>query len=527
MSRARRAPSSPVSLFPFLAVLVSTIGALILLLLAINRQTTLRAVHALLDSIARHADSELEQFDETRNRLTQELATARDKLTALVVEERTIDERLRGTDEQIRQRVDRITAVQAELQQLLDQRQQAELALSEIRQQLDALDRAKTRLADEQPNADRTFTPVVHAGSYGTTRRPIYIECTGDRVIIQPEQIPLPARALAAGRDDNALARAVRALSVYLVQRDQLRQASTESVATPYPVLLVRPNGIGAYYAARAALEWLDVPFGYELLDADWLLRYPEPDAEARAVALAALSSPRPHPAGSLGAIPGPGVHATVEPDGVALVANSPVGRGAEPIDDSAADHPQQLSRENPEGRREQQQPANPRAERVGAKDRDSTPDQDTHEAAPHAESSLSRGDTSGPIPIPRKIYAECTANRLLIWPDAREIELPASGQLAEPLAELADEIAREVATWGPAGTTLRWQPQLICRVHADGLEAFYRLRFALAGGPVQIDHECAFDCYDASRGSFLSGSQPSIPTRRDSEALNSQLPEN
>ena len=52
----------------------------------------------------------------------------------------------------------------------------------------------------------------------------------------------------------------------------------------PYPIMLVRPEGIAAYYAARAALDSWGSDFGYELVGSDWELKYPQPDPQLAAL---------------------------------------------------------------------------------------------------------------------------------------------------------------------------------------------------------------------------------------------------
>ena len=46
----------------------------------------------------------------------------------------------------------------------------------------------------------------------------------------------------------------------------------------PYLLMLVRPDGIEAYYAFQSALAGRVVNFGYELIDADWVLDFPAED---------------------------------------------------------------------------------------------------------------------------------------------------------------------------------------------------------------------------------------------------------
>jgi hypothetical protein len=71
------------------------------------------------------------------------------------------------------------------------------------------------------------------------------------------------------------LASAIRAA------RDRLVETATDprsSDAEPYPLFLVRPDGVEAYYAARAAMQSWGSDFGYQTIDGDWKLEYPPVD---------------------------------------------------------------------------------------------------------------------------------------------------------------------------------------------------------------------------------------------------------
>ena len=50
----------------------------------------------------------------------------------------------------------------------------------------------------------------------------------------------------------------------------------------PYPMLIVRPDGVGTYSDARAALNEWDDQFGYELVPAEVELAYPAPDPQMK-----------------------------------------------------------------------------------------------------------------------------------------------------------------------------------------------------------------------------------------------------
>ena len=91
------------------------------------------------------------------------------------------------------------------------------------------------------PAVAARYAVVPYEGPNQTHRRPIYIECRDDAVVLQPERIGLTDSdfegPLGPG---NPLAAALRAAREYmLAQRDFDPQ-----VGEPYPLLLVRPEGI-------------------------------------------------------------------------------------------------------------------------------------------------------------------------------------------------------------------------------------------------------------------------------------------
>ncbi len=142
---------------------------------------------------------------------------------------------------------------------------------------------------------------VPYEGPNQTHRRPIYLECRADAVVLQPEGIELTEAdfegPLGPG---NPLAAALRAAREYmLAQRDFDPQAGE-----PYPMLLVRPEGISAYYAARAAMKSWGGDFGYELVGDDWKLAYPPPDPRLADVVRQAIASARVSQARLIAAAP-------------------------------------------------------------------------------------------------------------------------------------------------------------------------------------------------------------------------------
>lgn len=117
------------------------------------------------------------------------------------------------------------------------------------------------------------YALVPYDGQSGTRRQPIYIECTADRVIIQPEGIGLTGldfqEPLGPG---NPLAASLRTI------REYRQSQGVPGQGNPYPLLIVRPGGAESYAAAREALNGWDDEFGYELVDEDTELAYPPSD---------------------------------------------------------------------------------------------------------------------------------------------------------------------------------------------------------------------------------------------------------
>ena len=109
-----------------------------------------------------------------------------------------------------------------------------------------------------------------------TLRRPIYIECVNDKLILRPHQITLAAsdfqQPIFAG---NPLDAALIAIRDYW-QRFDL----TGDEGDPYPLLVVRPSGARAYALARHAMQSWQDEFGYELIEEDLPLEFGELDTQ-------------------------------------------------------------------------------------------------------------------------------------------------------------------------------------------------------------------------------------------------------
>ena len=298
MRRERKAKSAPVQLFPFLAVLVSTMGALVLLLLVINRQAVHQAIAQAVGAFLDHAGRQEQSLLDRRAELDVELARLQQQLLEQEAESRSLVAGIQSRENDLQRNTAEQQRIQDDMDRLLSQNLGIQGMIADMRQRLLLLSASKERLARESQAPQPTFIPVVHPGTHGTTRQPIYLECIAQGVVLQPEGLVVSRASLDFPIGREALAKLVQVLSDYYLGRTvgPEHKAAFRDLE-PYPLLLVRPDGIACFYLARSALEPLDLVFGYELVESDWKLQYPKPDPRVRRIAIAALQSGGSDPA--------------------------------------------------------------------------------------------------------------------------------------------------------------------------------------------------------------------------------------
>ena len=289
----RSATTQRITLFPFLAVLICTMGALLVLLVVISKRAQATA------------DDAQENLNATAKKavLDQQRALAEDsvKLHALhkqVTEHLTerrrslahIEDHMRRLGAQIRQ-------LQASTSTNHDESGDGEKQIDKLRAELEKLKAAKKDLEDlieELKSAapkKTSYRIVPYHGSNGTARRPIYLECRKDGVYFQPEGIQLSEKDFARPLGpENPLAAGIRAQSSFLREH----RSTSENEIDPDPLLIVRPSGIPAYYAARIAIRSWESEFGYELVDEDIELDFSVPDPTLARVTQEAIDIARP-----------------------------------------------------------------------------------------------------------------------------------------------------------------------------------------------------------------------------------------
>lgn len=161
-------------------------------------------------------------------------------------------------------------AIAATADRLLEEAERFAVERDVLRQEIQA---TKTSLAKR--NAKTSYAIMPYRGANGTWRRPIPLECGAAGVILQPTG---PAFSLADLKNAsflgiNPLSTAV-ARAVVNVQGSRTPDGRP---SVPYIVFIIRPNGIPAYYAARARLQQIPIAFGYELVDQDVEVDFPDP----------------------------------------------------------------------------------------------------------------------------------------------------------------------------------------------------------------------------------------------------------
>ena len=291
MSRLRKNRNQPsVSLFPFLAVLICTLGVLIVMLvLAVkSAEVAKEAEQATQDqTIADQTEAAkqrlaLEKFrsesiQNARSDVLTRLAESRENRSYLLQDVADATKQLNAAKQQIQSLKQSIVdADKANLPATTPaETKSKQAAIDKLKQQVTTakqnLDTLRKKSKDQGPTR---FSLVPHQGSGGTFRRPIFLECLENQIRLQPSGITLHkqdfALPISAG---NPLDVALLTIQEHWQQHDVAGKHGS-----PYPLIVVRPDGAETFVLARRAMKsWTD-EFGYELVDADKQIDFGAPD---------------------------------------------------------------------------------------------------------------------------------------------------------------------------------------------------------------------------------------------------------
>lgn len=285
MSRARvHEVSSPISLFPFIGILLCTMGALLVILVAVSRSARDTAT-AEVEAKQKAAPVDhvlVAKIDYVKGyvgKLTKVRSEAEKKL-------REQHQHLSNLEDHINRMHERMRSLQAAAKELdslerehYDDRSQAERETVRLNQLIQEAHESIASMQESAEKAPSSYAVVPYEGPNGTYRRPIYIECVKDGVILQPEGVVIAGQDLlppyGAG---NPLASTLRATRDHLIKLYP-KEGQTRNLE-PYPLLLVRSEGLIMYDRARQAIEAGDFDLGFELVEDNWKLKFPAPDPQ-------------------------------------------------------------------------------------------------------------------------------------------------------------------------------------------------------------------------------------------------------
>ena len=276
-SRSGGQSGSPMSLFPFLSVLICTMGLLILLLVVINRNARTQAAERSGINTA-EIIAELEVEAQTLAMFAKDLQKSKEQTIADVENEHA---KLASLEKMIGTLELEIQQAEAALKALANNSETNTSETGKLAETLSAKRETQRRaeaelreLRENAANRKSSYAIVPYRGQNGTERRPVYIECRGDCVVIQPEGVVLREDDfLTASHPDNPLDAILRAASLYYTENELVPRGTK-----PYPLILVRPSGVDAYYAVRESIQSWGEHFGYELVEEDWKLEFPPPN---------------------------------------------------------------------------------------------------------------------------------------------------------------------------------------------------------------------------------------------------------
>jgi hypothetical protein len=293
----RRRHKLQVSTFPFLAVLLCAMGSLILMLLVLDRRAKAAARERVQRAAAKAADEDERAAAARRQEWERRLAALHAELLGQQKElkgkiaavhgqidgaaaELQQEKARHGEDQkQLRDQQDLLATLERDLAQKRtevsrahDNDETSKKELKRLSADLETLEKTLEALKLLRERQKNTYSVVPYRGRRGDTRPPLYLECAANGVVFHPDRKVI-TRPRTAG--DEIRAELQKRIAK---QRAAITAAGGKPDPTPYLLMLVRPDGIANYYLTMQCLKSLDLDFGYELIDADWVLEFPEKD---------------------------------------------------------------------------------------------------------------------------------------------------------------------------------------------------------------------------------------------------------
>ena len=515
-----------VSLFPFLAVLICTLGVLIVMLVMAAKSA---------DVDARNSQAEDDALQQSR---IEALESARDvhlarieglKLVRPEAVDRLDDARTNRSylEDEIRKLKREFKRVGDELVELDRQSQETTPQINEypeqenielIKRLKQEIELSKTKLEAKRETAKQTgpakYVIMPHKGSGGTFRRPIFIECTQDAITLQPSGIELAkSEFIPPLQPGNMLDSALLAIREYWQRYDL---AGTDG--SPYPLIVVRPDGAETFVLARKAMKSWDDEFGYELVESGISLEFGRKDLELEKEVKDAIEEARRRQRIQMARTMAINHRAAAGRYGgrnsrPGLMASGPKGgfvSNASGVDDlSANDQPKSdtfvTKVSSPTARTESN---NSFSTKQSGRSNNASPSSSTHDSGspnsaansanpngesgnlpfqnPYADQSLAkkRGpnwalptQTPGATAYVRPIRIVCRSNVLEIYQGSKSTLIQMPGATSKAVGPMIDEIWKQIDAWGIPGANAYWKPQLKFQIAEGGRERFLQLK--------------------------------------------------
>lgn len=228
------------SLFPFLDIMASLIGILVLMITAATlAQISKNEEDSADPEAAAKAQARITQYRTVRKRLTtdtrqqeqlqkvvEQAEAARKQLEELQAEAK----RLEAERVAAQERTEKLPPLEAEAERLRKLIEEAERKLKELQKQLEEL---RTLLANRK-EAGQSEIQIMPSGS-GYDLTPTFVECSANSVVLhdRPEPLRIPVGGLASHE-------------AFVQLLDKVKQQHKGTL-----VFLVRPDGAGTYQVAR------------------------------------------------------------------------------------------------------------------------------------------------------------------------------------------------------------------------------------------------------------------------------------
>ena len=294
----RKRKKLEVSTFPFLAVLLCTMGALILLLLVMDKKAKKAALEKAYEAawvqsknLQAKTDIEKQNLESEKNawiklkseqheELLKKEATLEKEIALLKLELSQLDKNYEKSNSEtssgdLLKKEIALTNEKSKVQSLAKklelEKANADKNLKENKELTEKIASMELILKEMKFSIDKdkfAFSIVPYFGKNGLNRKPLYIECNESGILFFPDQTLIPSNDESENLKNEILNRTS-------LLREYLQQTLGPKESTPYLMLLVRPGGITNYWKLQSIIKPMDIDFGYELVDKIWVLDIP------------------------------------------------------------------------------------------------------------------------------------------------------------------------------------------------------------------------------------------------------------